>query len=109
MQLIQTMSIFLSNISAPTKRFYILSHPFLNQIIQFNFNFFDEELVDIFVMFLKTLALQINNETIHCFFNSRYNHFPLIAVTMKFYNHPEMMVRNAVRIIMLTVFKMNNP
>mmetsp|Transcript_29357 Transcript_29357/g.39695 ORF Transcript_29357/g.39695 Transcript_29357/m.39695 type:complete len:91 (-) Transcript_29357:393-665(-) len=60
-------------------------------------------------MFLKTLALQINNETIHCFFNSRYNHFPLIAVTMKFYNHPEMMVRNAVRIIMLTIFKMNNP
>ena len=30
-------------------------------------------------------------------------------IAIKFYNHGEMMVRNAVRIIALTVFKLNDP
>jgi hypothetical protein len=29
-------------------------------------------------------------------------------VAIKFYNHPEMMIRNAIRIIVLTVFKLND-
>jgi len=42
----------------------------LNKLISFNFNFYDEELVDIYIAFLKSLSLQINNETIRFFFNS---------------------------------------
>jgi protein CLEC16A len=43
-------------------------------------------------------------------FNSmqKVNTFPLFSVAIKFYNHPEMMVRNAIRIIALTVFKLND-
>jgi len=33
----------------------------------------------------------------------------LFAIAIKFYNHGEMMVRNAVRIIALTIFKLNDP
>jgi protein CLEC16A len=57
MQLIQTTSIFLINIEQPTHKFYILCHPFLNKLISFNFNFYDEELVDIYIPFIKSLAI----------------------------------------------------
>lgn len=35
----------------------ILSHPFLNKLISHAHNFYDEELVDIYIAFLKSLAL----------------------------------------------------
>jgi protein CLEC16A len=109
LQLIQTTSILLCNIKAPEKKYYILSHPFLNKLISFKFNFYDEEFVDTFISFLKALALQIDETTIKFFTNSRSNNFPLLAVTCKFFNHSETMVRNAMRIIVLTIFKLNDP
>ncbi|TNV84769.1 hypothetical protein FGO68_gene16079 [Halteria grandinella] len=108
MQLIQTSSIFLYNISQMTKKFYILSHPFLHKLITFPFNVYDEELIDIYMAFFKSLALQLNTETIKFFFNSRFPSFPFLSQALPFYNHPEMMVRNAIRIIALTVFKLND-
>ena len=80
-----------------------MSHPFLNKLISFKFNFYDEELVDIFISFLKSLALQIDSTTIKFFINTRTNNFPLLAITNKFFNHSEMMVRNAMRIIVLKI------
>ena len=83
---------------------YILSHPFLNKLISFKFNFYDEELVDTFISFLKALALSIDHTTIKFFMNARTNNFPLLAITCKFFNHGETMVKNAARIIILTIF-----
>lgn len=80
----------------------------MNKLIEFNFNFFDEELVDIYVAFLKSLALLINKGTIHLFYNQKSRHFPLLLAAQKFANYPETMVRNAVRIINLTVYKIND-
>ena len=121
LQLIQTTSILLQNIKAEEKKCkliypltleildYILSHPFLNKLISFKFNFYDEELVDIFISFLKSLALQIDSTTIKFFINTRTNNFPLLAITNKFFNHSEMMVRNAMRIIVLKILQLNDP
>ena len=86
-----------------------MSHPILNKLISFKFNFYDEELVDIFISFLKSLALQLNSTTIKFFINARAMHFPLLSVTMKFFNHNEMMIKNAVRIIVISIFKLNDP
>jgi len=88
---------------------YILSHTFLNKLISFKFNFYDEELVDTFISFLKALALTIDSTTIKFFMNARTNNFPLLAITCKFFNHGETMVKNAARIIILTIFKLNDP
>lgn len=88
---------------------YILSHPFLNKLISFKFNFYDEELVDTFISFLKALALSIDSTTIKFFMNARTNNFPLLAITCKFFNHGETMVKNAARIIILTIFQLNDP
>ena len=32
----------------------------------------------------------------------------MFAIAVRFYNHPEMMVRNAIRIITLTIIKLND-
>jgi hypothetical protein len=42
----------------------MLCHPFLNKLIEFNFDFYDEELVDIYVSFIKSLALLLNENSI---------------------------------------------
>ena len=98
----------MQNISQETKRYYILCHPFLNKLIEFDFNFYDEELVDIYVSFIKSLALLLNENSIQFFYNQKNKHFPLLVMAMKFANHPETMVKNAVRIINLTVYKIND-
>ena len=78
-------------------------------MISFKFNFYDEELVDTFISFLKALAIQIDHDTIKFFINTRTNNFPLLAITNKFFNHSEMMVRNAMRIIVLKILQLNDP
>ena len=85
-----------------------MCHPYLNKLIQFDYNFYDEEMVDVYVSFIKSLALCLNENSIQFFYNAKMNHFPLLLMAQKFSNHPETMVRNAVRIINLTVFKIND-
>ena len=58
---------------------YILCHPFLNKLIEFDFNFYDEELVDIYVSFMKSLALLLNENSIQFFYNQKNKHFPLLV------------------------------
>ena len=65
--------------------------------------------MDTFISFLKALALSIDTTSIKFFINARTNNFPLLAITCKFFNHGETMVRNAARIIILTIFKLNEP
>ena len=85
-----------------------MCHPYLNKLIQFDYNFYDEEMVDVYVSFIKSLALCLNENSIQFFYNAKMKHFPLLLMAQKFSNHPETMVRNAVRIINLTVFKIND-
>lgn len=46
----------------------------MNKLITFPYNYYDEELVDIFIAFLKSLALQINSDTIKFFYNNVKKH-----------------------------------
>lgn len=96
------------NIKQETKRYYLMSHPFLNKLIEFDYNFYDEEIVDIYVSFLKSLAVNLDKSSIHFFYNNKNKHFPLLLMAQKFANHPETMVKNAVRIIYLNIFKIND-
>ena len=41
------------------------------------------------------------------YFQNNESSFPLFEKAIQFYNHPEVMVRNAIRIIALNVFKCN--
>lgn len=61
-----------------------------------------------YILFLKTLSLKLNSHTIHFFYNETTKDFPLYTEAIKFFNHPESMVRIAVRTISLNVYKVDN-
>lgn len=84
---------------------YLLSNNHVNSIIVHKFDFSDEEVMAYYISFLKTLSLKLNTHTIHFFFNENTNDFPLYTEAIKFFHHPEKMVRIAVRTLTLNVFK----
>lgn len=69
------------------------------------FDLSDEEVMAYYISFLKTLSFKLNPHTIHFFFNG--TDFPLYTEAIKYFNHPEKMVRIAVRILTLNVFKVD--
>ena len=81
----------------------MFGHSFLNELITSDFEF-DDELVDYYVSFLKSLTLKLNEETVNFFFNDKFKTFPLYHQAVKFYNHKESMVRTSVRTITLTIY-----
>lgn len=87
---------------------YLLSNNHVNSIIVHKFDFSDEDVMGYYVLFLKTLSLKLNAHTIHFFYNEHTNDFPLYTEAIKFFNHPESMVRIAVRTITLNVYKVDN-
>ncbi len=90
---------------------YIFGHSFLNELIgctHFDLSQEDDELIDYYVSFLKSLTLKLNEETVNFFFNDKFKTFPLYHQAIKFYNHKESMVRTSVRTITLTIYNSNN-
>ena len=105
MQLIQTTSILIQNINNDQESFYILSHPFLNKLISYNFDLdWNNELVDYFISFLKMLSLKIDKSTLQFFYNKKFWNFPLYGVAISLYNHKESMVRTGARAITLAIY-----
>ncbi|KFO11761.1 Protein CLEC16A, partial [Balearica regulorum gibbericeps] len=103
-QLLQTLNILFENISHETSLYYLLSNNYVNSIIVHKFDFSDEEIMAYYISFLKTLY----NHTVHFFYNEHTNDFALYTEAIKFFNHPESMVRIAVRTITLNVYKVDN-
>uniref|UniRef100_A0A8C2X609 C-type lectin domain containing 16A n=1 Tax=Cyclopterus lumpus TaxID=8103 RepID=A0A8C2X609_CYCLU len=91
-----------------SKMYYLLSNNHVNSIIVHKFDFSDEEIMAYYISFLKTLSLKLNSHTVHFFYNEHTNDFALYTEAIKFFNHPESMVRIAVRTITLNVYKVDN-
>nr|XP_020664066.1 protein CLEC16A isoform X5 [Pogona vitticeps] len=106
-QLLQTLNILFENIRHETSLYYLLSNNYVNSIIVHKFDFSDEEIMAYYISFLKTLSLKLNNHTVHFFYNEHTNDFALYTEAIKFFNHPESMVRIAVRTITLNVYKVS--
>lgn len=104
-QLLQTLNILFENIRHETSLYYLLSNNHVNSIIMHKFDLSDEEVMAYYISFLKTLSFKLNPHTIHFFFNT--SDFPLYTEAIKYFNHPEKMVRIAVRILTLNVFKVD--
>lgn len=104
-QLLQTLNILFENIRHETSLYYLLSNNHVNSIILHKFDLSDEEVMAYYISFLKTLSFKLNPHTIHFFFNT--SDFPLYTEAIKYFNHPEKMVRIAVRILTLNVFKVD--
>nr|XP_054763825.1 protein CLEC16A-like [Lytechinus pictus] len=107
-QLLQTLNILFENIRNETSLYYLLSNNHVNSIIVHKFDFSDEEVLAYYISFLKTLSFKLNKHTIHFFYNEHTNDFALYTEAIKFFNHPESMVRIAVRTLTLNVYKVND-
>ncbi|KAF5287527.1 hypothetical protein FQA39_LY04155 [Lamprigera yunnana] len=107
-QLLQTLNILFENIRNETSLYYLLSNNHVNSIIVHKFDFSDEEVMAYYISFLKTLSLKLNPHTIHFFYNEHTNDFPLYTEAIKFFNHPESMVRIAVRTLTLNVYRVDD-
>lgn len=104
-QLLQTLNILFENIRHETSLYYLLSNNHVNSIIMHKFDLSDEEVMAYYISFLKTLSFKLNPHTIHFFFNT--SDFPLYTEAIKYFNHPEKMVRIAVKTLTLNVFKVD--
>ncbi|XP_066432277.1 protein CLEC16A isoform X2 [Eleutherodactylus coqui] len=107
-QLLQTLNMLFENINHETSLYYLLSNNHVNSIIVHKFDFSDEEIMGYYICFLKTLSVKLNSHTVHFFYNEHTNDFALYTEAIKFFNHPEHMVRVAVRNITLNIYKVNN-
>uniref|UniRef100_A0A0V0G892 Uncharacterized protein n=1 Tax=Triatoma dimidiata TaxID=72491 RepID=A0A0V0G892_TRIDM len=107
-QVLQTLNILFENIRNETSLYYLLSNNHVNSIIVHKFDFSDEEVMAYYISFLKTLSLKLNSHTIHFFYNDNTNDFPLYTEAIKFFKHPESMVRIAVRTLTLNVYRVQD-
>lgn len=105
-QLLQTLNILFENLKNDTSFYFLLSNNHVNEIINHEFEFDNEEVLAYYISFLKTLSLRLNENTIHFFFNEHSNNYPLYTAALKFSNHSEFMVKIASRTITLNVFRL---
>ncbi|CAD7937163.1 unnamed protein product [Amoebophrya sp. A120] len=133
-QILQTLSILVSNMQEDTNLYYLFSNNHVNQLIRTPMNWLDEEILAYYISFLKTLTLKLNRETIKFFFSttggaggssasspgvttsSPYQmspnvslvptgSFPLYTEAVRFFAHSDPMVQTAVRTLTLAIFK----
>ena len=108
-QILQTLSIFFQNLQSDTIIFYLLSNNHLNELITHRFDFHDDELMSYYISFLKALSLRLNADTIHFFFNpGKVPEFPLLTEALRFAGHEDHMVRTAVRMVTLHVYRIED-
>ena len=109
-QVLQTLNILFDNTHKETSIYYLMSNDYITSIISYPFDFANEENLAYYVSFLKTLSMKLNTHTIHLFYNEvkHLSNFPLYTEAIKFFDHPESMVRIAVRTLTLNVFRVDN-
>jgi len=91
----------IQNIKNETSIFYLFSNNHLNNILQLDFDFSDEEVLAFYISFLKSISLKLNPRTVHFFFQQAEEgtpaSFPLYTEAIRFVGNKEPMVRAAVR------------
>ena len=107
-QLLQSMSIMIQNIRRDTSVYYLFSNNHINRLIAYDFDFAgeNEELLAFYISFLKTVSLRLNVGTVQFFYQGHASppQFPLYTLATRFVDHPESMVRIAVRTVTLNVY-----
>ena len=105
LEIIKCLSILILNISSEPTLYFIFSNNFINHLLSHNFEKYDDEFIAYYVNFIKSLSLKINFTSIQFFFLKQQNNFPLIENALKYYNHPDSMIKTTVRNIFLTFLK----
>ncbi|KAJ2574742.1 Protein CL16A, partial [Coemansia sp. RSA 1836] len=113
-QILQTLSIILDGVSDSRFLQALLGNGFVNDLIGAPVDLDCEEVLAYYVAFLKALSLKLTPATIHYFFTNdpgaaTAQRFPLFTTAIALFDHPDSMVRVAVRAITLNVIRINDP
>jgi protein CLEC16A len=115
-QVLQTLSIIIQNVRSETAIFFLFSNNHVNNIVDLDFDFDDEEVLGFYVSFLKTISLKLNPTTVHFFLVDADGGpaagnptFPLYTRAVRLAHNREGMVRAAVRTITLNVYSVDDP
>lgn len=108
LQIIKSFAVLILNTTNTTTLYYIFSNNFINQIIDNDYERYDEDFLSYYVNFIKSLSLKIDTTTIQFFFHRQLNSFPLLHSALKLYNYHDPMIKNVVRNIVLTILKSKN-
>ncbi|RGB36839.1 hypothetical protein C1646_813754 [Rhizophagus diaphanus] len=115
-QILQTMNILFENIHDLTSLckyenihdfkslYFLLSNNYVNEIICHDFDFSNDEILAYYIIFLRTLSLKLDSNTLFFFFNERHDDFPLYSEAIKFFKSDESMIRASVRTVTLNIF-----
>ncbi|KEG10454.1 hypothetical protein DQ04_03701100, partial [Trypanosoma grayi] len=108
-QAIQCITMMLQNLTRKSSIYFVCSNNHLNRIISISLDEGDDELFSIYVSFLKTLALRLNEDTVQFFFERETGAFPLFDRAAKLLAAPDRMVRAAARQIVISVAHLSEP
>lgn len=87
--------------------YYLLSNNYINEIIGYSYDFEDDELVDTFISFMKSLSLRLNTQTVQFFFIEETGAYPLLSKAITFLSFKEPMVRTAAQATILNVYRID--
>ena len=108
MQIMQTLSALIENITNKVLIYYLLSNNFINNIIcHNNFINYDNNYLITYVNFLKILSMRLNKTTLQFLFREDVNSFPLLENALKLYNHPDSLIRDEIKNIFLNILKID--
>lgn len=107
-RILQTLSILVQSVTQRNSLLNLFSANHMNDILSFNFDFQNEELVGYFISLVKSIALKLDNSLVQLFFDPTKGSFPLFSSITRFFDNPESMVRIAVRNISLTLLSLED-
>eukprot|EP00002_Diphylleia_rotans_P040462 TRINITY_DN9594_c0_g2_i1.p1 TRINITY_DN9594_c0_g2~~TRINITY_DN9594_c0_g2_i1.p1 ORF type:complete len:883 (+),score=159.28 TRINITY_DN9594_c0_g2_i1:89-2737(+) len=109
LQVLQTVAMLIENIRSENCTFYIMSNNRLNEVIMHKFDLSDEETLALYVTLLKNTSIRLNLDSLQFLFNPDRDYpFPIYHEAVRLFNHPESMVRTAVRTLTLSIFKVDD-
>ena len=106
-QIIQTLSILIKNISQETVFYYLMSNNFINDIITYNYTYIKHDNIFLlsYIDFLKIFSMKLNINTLQFLFDEEKGRFALLDIAIKFFNYPDISIRNIIKDIILNIIK----
>ena len=107
LQILKSFSLLIANLSKEEHLNYFLETYFINDILTLYSDDIDNDYLYYYINFIKSLTLKINEKTIQYFFIKEINSFQMLTNMLKFYNHPDQMIRNVIKNTLLTILKLS--
>ena len=107
-QIIKFFSVLMTNLSEKNFYFFLINSDYINQVVYETRETIDGDYLYYYINYIKALLFKINKDNLKYFFHEDNYTFPLLVNCLKFYHHPDSMISNTIRNIILFILKMNN-